>query len=247
MLLPKNQFFESRRIDDIDAMSTVVADGLTGEYVQLEAKPFTGQWTVVRTAGVVVQIGCEDIAVVRRLCVPANRWAVIVPIVVPPAARWNASDVRSDDVLICGPGAECFAFDPGGTRFAILSVHTGSAAARRLPALARDCAPSGVATLRPDEAYALSAELINVTAAFRPRGNDLGRLVQSCLAHAVPRTRSIESFVGRSQIVRRVEEFFRHTWASRCRLHNCHRWRGSASAAFATPFMTCTPPVPSGI
>ncbi|HEX7137360.1 MAG TPA: hypothetical protein VF219_05925, partial [Vicinamibacterales bacterium] len=148
-------------------MAAAVADGVTAEYVQLEPKPFTGQWTVICASTIVVQIGREDVAVVRRLRVPRKRWAVIVPIMVSASARWNASIIRPQDVLICAPGTECFAFDPAGTRFAVITFETGSAVARRLLTLAGDCAPSGVATLREEDVCGLGSELLSLATRFR--------------------------------------------------------------------------------
>jgi len=191
-------------------MAAVVADGLTAEYVQLEAKPFTGHWLALCTPTMVVQIGREDIAVARRLRVPETRWVLVFPIMVPDSARWNATAIRPDEALICGPGDECFAFDPAGTRFAVLSFEAGSPVARRLAGLARDCAPSSVAVLQSDEAYSLRRDLLALTSGLPPQTLGLGRLVRTAVTHAVPRSRQIESFVGRSQIVRRVEDFFRH-------------------------------------
>lgn len=206
----RNQPFIRSTIEDVDAMAAAVADGLTAEYVQLEPTPFTGQWTVIGVRNVVVQIGREDVAVVRRLCVPRKRWAVIVPILVAASARWNASSIRPQDVLICEPGAECFAFDPAGTRFAILTFQTGTSAARRFSRLAHACGPSGVATLRDDDACALGGELLSMSTRLHAQGTDVGRLTRECLARAVPCGTQIEGSVGRSEIVRRVGEFCRH-------------------------------------
>ncbi|HEY7287683.1 MAG TPA: helix-turn-helix domain-containing protein [Vicinamibacterales bacterium] len=201
--------FGRSNVEDIDAMAAAVADGLTAEYVQLEPRPFTGQWTTIYTSNTVVQIAREDVAVVRRLRVPRKRWALIVPITVSPSARWNASSIRPQDALICAPGTECFAFDPAGTRFAVITVETGSAAARRLLTLGADCAPSGVATLREEDAWSLANALVMLATRLRTRGTDIGRLLRGCLARAVPRNMQIEAAVGRSEIVRRVEEFCR--------------------------------------
>ena len=93
-----------QQVEDIDSMAAVAADGLTAEYVQLEAKPFTGHWMVLVTSTMVVQIGREDIAVVRRLRVPAGRWVSCCPLMVPHTARWNATTMRPEDALLCGPG-----------------------------------------------------------------------------------------------------------------------------------------------
>jgi AraC-like DNA-binding protein len=210
MALSRKSAFGRRRVEDVDAMAAAAADGLTAEYVQLEARPFTGYWLALYTPTMVVQVCREDISVARRLRVPMNRWVLVFPIMVGESARWNATAVRPDEALICGPGEECFAFDPAGTRFAVFSFEPGSATARRLSVLARDCAPSGVAVLQGDEAYALRTDLLALTHGVRPQSIGLARLVQTAMAHAAPRGGQIESFVGRSQIVRRVESFFRH-------------------------------------
>jgi AraC family ethanolamine operon transcriptional activator len=210
MLSFKLTSFDSKKIEDIDAMAGAIVEGLSTEYVQLEARPFKGHWTVLRLPDLVVQIGREDIAIVRRLRVPADRWAIAVPIAVTGSARWNACVMRPEDVLICSPGAECYAFDPGGTRFAVISLKVESCEAHRLPALARDSAPSAIATLAESDACALRAELFALDRASRLPQTSIAAVLQACLAHAMPRTRQIESFVGRSQIVRRAEDFFRH-------------------------------------
>jgi AraC-like DNA-binding protein len=205
----RSQPFTRGAVEDVDAMAAAVADGLTAEYVQLEPTPFTGQWTVLYTRNVVVQIGREDVAVVRRLCVPRKRWAVIVPLLVTASARWNATSMGPQDVLICEPGAECFAFDPAGTRFAVMTFETGTPATRRLSTLARACAPSGVASLREGDACALVGALLSVGGRFPMRGTDIARLARECLARAAPRGTQIEASVGRSDIVRRVGAFCR--------------------------------------
>jgi AraC-like DNA-binding protein len=210
MAQSRKSAFGRQRIEDVDAMAAAAADGLTAEYVQLESRPFTGHWLALYTPTMVVQVAREDISVARRLRVPLDRWALVVPIMVAESARWNATAVRPDEALICGPGEECFAFDPGGTRFAVFSFEPGTATARRLSVLARECAPSGVAVFRGDEAYALRRDLIALTQGVRPQTLGLGRSVQTAVAHALPRGGQVESFVGRSQIVRRVENFFRH-------------------------------------
>jgi AraC-like DNA-binding protein len=210
MSSPRTQLFETRAVEDIDSMAAAVTDGVTAEYVQLEPKPFTGQWTIIHTATSVVQIGREDVAVARRLRVPVGRWAVIVPVLVPASARWNASAIGPQDVVICPPGRECFAFDPAGTLFAVITLNARSASAQCLATLSRGCAPSLVATLRDQDSYALTSELMALSTRFRSRSLDIARLVQVSLAHARPKSEQIESFAGRSRIVRRVEDFCRH-------------------------------------
>jgi AraC-like DNA-binding protein len=63
--------------------------------------------------------------------------------------------------------------------------------------------------LRDEDAAALGDELSRLGTRGRPQAVDLGRLVLMCLMRATPRTRRVDSAVGRSQIVQRVEEFCR--------------------------------------
>src|SRR5262245_20761734 len=129
---PARSFIESRAIKDIDAMASAVGLGVQAEYVQLETKRFTGRWTTLQLPQIVLQRGREDIAIVRRLRAADGPGSFIVPLAVPEAARWDASPVNRDELVICAPGAECYAFDPGGTQFAIVSVgdeHPAAAAA----------------------------------------------------------------------------------------------------------------------
>src|SRR5262249_23022740 len=129
-------FIESHAIEDIDAMASAVGLGIQAEYVQLETKRFTGRWTTLQLPHMVLQRGREDIAIVRRLRAAAGTWSFIVPLAVPDAARWDACPVNRDELIVCAPGAECYAFDPGGTQFAIVSVggeHPAPAAARGCP------------------------------------------------------------------------------------------------------------------
>src|SRR5262245_574843 len=112
----------ARVIEDVDAMAAAIADGLEAEYVQLEAKRFSARWTVVSAPEMVLQFGCEDVAVVRRLRVPTGRCAFVVPLAVAESARWNARPVQGNEVIVCAPRSESYACDPGGTTFAIISV-----------------------------------------------------------------------------------------------------------------------------
>src|SRR5262249_6986110 len=113
---------ETRVVADVDAIAAAMSDGLSGEFVQLESRPFRGRWTIVRTASVVAQFASEEVAVARRLRVPASRWAFVVPLDVPSAARWNGRPVCDAEILVCPPGTECLAFDPPATRYAIVTA-----------------------------------------------------------------------------------------------------------------------------
>ena len=52
---------------------------------------------------------------------PADRWAFVVPIEVSEEARWNGRAVHHAGILVCPPGSESLAFEPGGTRFVIIT------------------------------------------------------------------------------------------------------------------------------
>src|SRR5829696_1491051 len=129
----------TRAIEDTDTMAAAIADGLEAEYVQLEALPFSACATVVSMPEMVVQFVQEEVAIVRRLRIPAGRWAFVVPLTVPESARWNACAVNGDEVVVCAPQAECYAFDPRGTTFAIISVPE----TRQAAALGRDLLEPG--------------------------------------------------------------------------------------------------------
>ena len=203
-------------IEDVDAMAAAIADGLEAEYVQLEARPFSARWTVVRLREMVVQFGREDVAIVRRLRIPAGRWAFVVPLTVPESARWNACAVGGDEVMVCPPRSECYAFDPRGTKFAIVSVPDGV----EIAAVARDLLDSAPATFtvraHPRSARELHYRLSAVTAAVASDAaispsiaRGIATALDLCLRSAVRAGRHDEASAGRSQIVRRAEAFFR--------------------------------------
>jgi len=200
-------------------MAHAMADGLRAEYLQLEARPFTGSWTTVKLAGMVLQFGREDVATVRRLRVPEDRAAVVVPIETTPLARWNARPIGSHQLIACMPGAECFAFDPGGTHFAIVSVPLAS---RTAAAVRQACGTSeGSAIVTPPEMASLTLHRFLSVAAGRfgtmaagPRPTraivDEGeQLLVSCLDSASALTPDGDSSAARSEIVRRAEEVYR--------------------------------------
>ncbi len=206
----------SRVIEDVDAMARVIADGVRCDYVQLESTPFRARWSIVHFDPFVLQFGSEEIAVFRRLRIPADRWALMIPLDVPEPARWNGHRLRHDDLMVCPPRSECLAFDPSSTRFAILTAHTASAIAEAaLPfcairgsgPVAVACGPD-IATLRDGlisvrEQVEASARSPKAGAAF------LEQAVIECL-HQAGATRADAVMIGdRSRIVSRAEAFFR--------------------------------------
>src|SRR5689334_16200117 len=119
---------ESTTVEDVDAMSATMADGLKSEYVQLEAGQFAARWDVLQLASMVVQFGREQIAIARRMRVPDDRWAFVVPLEVPRAARWDGMVIRVGELVVCAPRSEGYAFDPEGMQLAVVSVSPATAA-----------------------------------------------------------------------------------------------------------------------
>jgi AraC family transcriptional regulator, ethanolamine operon transcriptional activator len=210
---------ESLAVEDPDVMAQAMADGLRGEYLQLEARPFTGSWTTVTLDGMVLQFGREDVATVRRLRVPEDRAAVVIPIETTPLARWNARPIGSHQLIACMPGSECFAFDPGGTRFAIVSVLVPS---RTAAAVGHSCGASegsaivtapGVAALALHRFLSVAANSLGSLAdgprAMRAIVAEAEHLLVSCLDRAAVLTEEGDSSAARSEIVRRAEEVYR--------------------------------------
>jgi len=200
-------------------MAHAMADGLSGEYLQLEARPFTGSWTTVTFDGMVLQFGREDVATVRRLRVPEDRAAVVIPIETTPLARWNARPIGSHQLIACMPGAECFAFDPGGTHFAIVSVPVQS---RTAAAVAHSCGTSeGSAITTPRDLaaralhrfLAIAANTLGPMAdgprAMRAIVGEAELLLVACLDSGAALTPEGDSSAARSEIVRRAEEVYR--------------------------------------
>jgi AraC-like DNA-binding protein len=208
---------DTRIVEDVDAIPAMMADGLRGEYVQLESRPFRCRWTTVRMTSVVAQFASEEVAVARRLRVPADRWAFIVPLAVSGAARWNARAVRETDVVVCPPGTECLAFDPPATRFAIVTASTRAAL---------------VAAVRPLFSHATAEPIAVACGAFMLEVRDrLARLrdrIESgrrghtaraeasveaplavCLCRSIGAHGDIALSGCKSGIVRLAEEFFR--------------------------------------
>lgn len=150
---------DSHTVEDVDSIAQAMSDGLQGEYVQLESKSFRGQWTSVRLASMVIQFGSQDAAVVRRVRVPADRCAFMIPLTVPAGARWNGHAVRPDDVVVCPARTECLAFDPPSTKFAILTVPFGSPLARTVRGMLASNATGPLASACGSDGLALRDRL----------------------------------------------------------------------------------------
>jgi AraC-like DNA-binding protein len=206
-----------RLIDDVDAMATVIADGHQAEYVQMERGAFGCRWSVISSPGVVLQFAHEGIANARRLRVAANRWAIVVPLNVADTARWDARPVKHDEMIVCGPASESYAFDPGGTSFALISVPARSSTA----AAARDLMHDDAATrtVRPSarDARSLHHRLRAIDAAVERAGAvadprlvaGIDAAMAECLTRAVLSDWHTKERLRSSQIVKCAEAFFR--------------------------------------
>jgi len=198
-------------IRDLDAMAAAMRDAADVEYVQLESKPFTGAWACVRRGPVTIQLGRQDVAIVRRLRVRAERWMFAVPLAVPGLARWNGRRIRGGEVMVSPPGAETYAFEPGGMRFALLSVD-GRVAARIAAVAPLTLAPAETGMLiRPDVPCIRALQHHLRMLVERAGGSARGLL--NCLIACLltPNATWLERLEkpARSEIVRRAENFIR--------------------------------------
>lgn len=216
---PFDVVIDTRFVEDVDAIAMAMSDGLQSEYVQLESKPFCARWTTMRSSSsVVAQFGSQNTAVVRRLRVPGDRWAFMVPLAVPAAARWNGHPVDPDDVIVCPPATECLAFDPPATRFAILTTENPATLLKFVRAFLESNAGGPIAVACGSAARALRDQLSRVRdAAESGRVDGLASAdlnfeatLRACLARVADGSRpTIAMTGGRSKIVRCAEDFFR--------------------------------------
>lgn len=214
----------STDVRDLDAMAGAVTDGLEAEYVQLEARPFHGRWAVLRAGSMAIQFGQEDVAIVRRVRVPADKWVFIVPLAITRSARWEGRPVGDGDLVLCGPGAESYAFDPAGARFAIISV--GLQAAANVAAMAgvsmESRGSSRLVRSAPDVVHALRQHLLRLKGQVEtcpgildsaPARREAERIVSHTLANCTASTRRRVDRTNEppawSDTVRRAEAFFR--------------------------------------
>ena len=207
---------------DLDAMSSATVDGIGIEHVQLEARPFTGRWSVVRCRRMTAQLGREDLAVARRTRISPQRWAFIVPLTVSSAARWDGRPLRGREFIACSPGSESYAFDPAGARFAVLTVPLALAAAMSaLAGITLDSTTaSGLLLTSPGRMSELRSQLVELEAMVHttPRLltlDALRRMERLILGRLVACLQSPESDVdgssadGQREIVKRAEAYFR--------------------------------------
>jgi AraC family ethanolamine operon transcriptional activator len=205
----------TRVLEDVDAAAAALSEGLQGEFVQTESSSFRGRWITMRTPRLVAQFAIQESAVFRRIRVPEDRFAFIVPLAVGDLARWDGAAVHPDDIIVCPPGAECLAFDPPATRFAIVTAKLGGQLVRVARRILNSDA-SGAVTVRCGAAAAELRERLSQASTAIESGRlqllsasvlDFGALIRVCLERARDVGRAL--YGTRNHIVRRAEAFFR--------------------------------------
>jgi AraC-like DNA-binding protein len=165
----------------------------------------------------VVQFGREGRSVARRMRVPDDRWAFVVPLAVPGPARWNGFVISGEELIVCTPRSEGYAFDPAGMDFAVLSMSPWNApdvagAAVPLVSSGSSCLISPAAAdwteLRRELSVIRRGTSRETNARRRTASAErLRALLVKCLS--TPRPNPDRAGDSRSAIVRRAETFFR--------------------------------------
>ena len=213
----------SREVHDIDAMADQRDDGIGGDYLQLDSRPFCARWIVLTMPGLVLRFTREDVASLHRMCAPGDRWLVFVPLRMRSGVRWDGWPVTPDCQIVCPPSSESFVCHGGGAEFAIMSV-AACAAADLVDAMRdRPSAASAAQIVHPPraEGRALALDLIEVRTALRliPEtitGDSVtqtefrlhGELTR-CLRDATVDHAKRDPLHSRGSIVRRADAFFR--------------------------------------
>jgi AraC family ethanolamine operon transcriptional activator len=202
-------------------MGAAFRGGIDVEYVQLEAAPFKGWWSVVSIAGLDLQIGGAGVSVVRCVKVPADTWVIVVPLRMPSAARWNGATVVGSEIIAIPPGSRTYAFDPAGSQYATLVLNR-TAIEQLDDAVFAGPAAAGATVARPARAewrtlhrelgravrFAKGTDIAGSSAAC-VRTDLLERLVDCLRSAAVPLSKRSSANIA---IVARSEDFaHRHT------------------------------------
>ena len=213
----------SREIFDIDAMADEKGDGIGGDYLQLDTRPFWARWTLVNLPASVLQFTREDVASLYKIRTPSDKWRFFIPLRMPDGVRWDGCAVSPDCYVVCPPSSEGLVLHAGAIEFAIVSVAALDAvdlvdAIRgRLTTALRAC------VIRPPvkEARALASSLIEVRTTLRLLSDTLTgdsieeiavRLhgaLERCLRGAAIGELKKEHIRSPSSIVRRTEQFYR--------------------------------------
>jgi AraC-like DNA-binding protein len=150
-------------VADLEAMAAAHRGGVDVEYVQLESGPFAGWWSVIPLGILDIQIGGADVSLVRRILMPPERWLLVVPLAMPTPARWNGSSIVGGEIITVPPGSRTYAFDPAGSRYALVTLDRLAVAEINEDVLAMGPS-SGAVVIRPKllDSRALRRELARV-------------------------------------------------------------------------------------
>jgi AraC-like DNA-binding protein len=221
--MPWSQAITSTDISDVDGMPAVAVDGIESDCVQLEAKPFSSRWTIVQLAPAVMQFGHQELAIVRRVRVPADRWAFVVPLIVPGLARWDGNVITAGEIVACPPRTESYAFDPAGMQFAIISLPIDAAFSLMGSARTTLRSSKGSLIVRPTarDVVRLRGHLLELKAVAEVQsdaskrfdlavaGDQFSLILGACFQNAVTSYNRSTASRSRSEIVRRAEHFVR--------------------------------------
>jgi AraC-like DNA-binding protein len=224
-ILPSRQSnpYVLREVHDIDAMSDEREDGIGGDYLQLDSRPFCARWVVFALPRLVLRFIREDVASVHRVCTPRDKWLVFIPLRMRGGVRWDGIAVTPDCHVVCPPSSESLVCHSGGSEFAIVSVAV-SAAANLVDVIRAKLQTPSVAQIiqpPPAEARALASELLEIRTALRlyPETMNSDCVAQTecrlhgklsrCLRDATLDHAKGGAIHSHGSIVRRAEAFFR--------------------------------------
>ena len=97
-------------------------DGIGGDYLQLDTRPFWARGLLVNLPASVLQFTREDIASLHKIRAPSDRWLFFIPLRMPDGVRWDGCPVSPDCYVVCPPSSEGLVLHAGAIEFAIVSV-----------------------------------------------------------------------------------------------------------------------------
>ena len=214
----------SREVHDIDLMVDEQDDGIGGDYVQLDSRPFRARWMVFALPRLVLRFTREDVGSLHRMCAPSDKWLVFIPLRMQGDVRWDGRAIWPDCLVVCPPSSESLVCHGGGVEFAIVSAAASAAATvvdairGKLPAAA---AAAQIICPPANEARALASELIEVRTTLRLSPETMTRdsvadtdvrlhsELNRCVRDARIDHANHDAVHSSGSIVRRAEAFFR--------------------------------------
>jgi AraC-like DNA-binding protein len=212
----------SREVHDIHAMAAEQDDGIGGDYLQLDSRPFCARWMVFTLPRFVLRFTREDAGSLHRVCAPTDKWLVFIPLRMRSGARWDGCVITPGCHVVCPPSSESLVCHGGGVEFAIVTV-AASGVANLVDAI-RDKLPAASAQIihpPPAEARALTSELIAFRTTLRlfPETMTCDSVAEievrlhgelnRCVRDATIEHPKRDAVQSRGLIVRRAEAFFR--------------------------------------